>query len=135
MNKVVAAVFSEDNKLQRFFVQQRVKGSLAGKWEFPGGKVEEGESLKQAVAREIFEELGISVLPGKLLRTVEKIHYITGEPYNLFFFQCWLASKITEIVGREGQAFKFVDMTEYKTLDFINEDLVMLQDMLALASR
>ncbi len=133
--KVVAAVFSEDNKLQRFFVQQRVKGSLAGKWEFPGGKVEEGESLKQALAREIFEELGVSVLPGKLLRTFQKIHYITKEPYELFFFQCWLASRMSDLIGKDGQVFKFVGANDFMTLDFINEDLVMLQDMLIRATR
>lgn len=133
--KVVAAVFSEDNNLRRFFVQQRVKGSSAGKWEFPGGKVEEGESLKQALAREVYEELGISIIPGKLLRTVEKMNHRTNELFELFFFQCWFASKVTDIVGKEGQVFKFVDREEYKALDFINEDLAMLQDMLALPLR
>lgn len=65
--RVVGAAIARDGTC---LVAQRGPGmSLAGKWEFPGGKVEAGESARAALAREIAEELGLSLDVGKLLGT------------------------------------------------------------------
>ncbi|WP_121079315.1 (deoxy)nucleoside triphosphate pyrophosphohydrolase [Sphingomonas trueperi] len=62
---VVAAAMIEDG---RVLVQQRPEGtSLAGLWEFPGGKIEPGESPEAALARELDEELGVAVDPAALV--------------------------------------------------------------------
>lgn len=59
--EVVGAVIVQDS---RVYCTQRDRGALAGKWEFPGGKLEPGESAEQGLAREIEEELGCEVAVG-----------------------------------------------------------------------
>lgn len=66
--EVVAAVICKDG---RFFATQRGYGEFKDWWEFPGGKVEPGEALDEALRREIREELSSEIKVGRLLRTVE----------------------------------------------------------------
>lgn len=56
--RVVAAIIKQDNKI---FCAQRAYGFLKGKWEFPGGKIEEGETPEEAIKREIKEELDTEI--------------------------------------------------------------------------
>jgi len=66
--RVLAAVLEKDG---RWLIAQRKRGDrFAGFWEFPGGKLEPGETPEECLAREIFEELGIRVRVGKRLGTV-----------------------------------------------------------------
>lgn len=65
--RVVAAVIEKDGKY--LACRRAPHKSLAGLWEFPGGKVEPGEQDDQALAREILEELGIEILVGDYLAT------------------------------------------------------------------
>ena len=66
--RVVAAVIRDGD---RIFATQRGYGDFKGGWEFPGGKVEEGESREVALVREIWEELCVMIMPEKWLCTVE----------------------------------------------------------------
>ncbi len=66
--KVVAAIIIEDGKV---FATQRGYGEFKGGWEFPGGKVESGEDPKEAIAREIREEMDTEIEVGELFDTVE----------------------------------------------------------------
>lgn len=66
--EVVAAIIIKDGKL---FATQRGYGEWKGWWEFPGGKIEEGEFPEEALIREIREELDASIEIGELLDTVE----------------------------------------------------------------
>ena len=63
--RVVAALIETNG---RILIAQRLKGHLAGKWEFPGGKVENGETDEKAIVREIYEEFGISIKPTKFIK-------------------------------------------------------------------
>lgn len=65
---VVAAVIERDGK---FFATQRGYGEYKDWWEFPGGKIEIGESREQALVREIREELNTDIKVGSLLKTIE----------------------------------------------------------------
>ncbi len=65
---VVAALIREGNKI---FATQRGYGDFKGGWEFPGGKVKEGESPQEALKREIYEELNTEISVGRLYETVE----------------------------------------------------------------
>lgn len=66
--RVVAAVIRKDDKI---FATQRGYGEFKGGWEFPGGKIEEGETPQQALEREIREELDTVIEVGEFIHTVE----------------------------------------------------------------
>ena len=66
--EVVAAIICQDNQI---FATQRGYGDFKGGWEFPGGKVEPGETPEAALVREIREELAVEISVGELLTTVE----------------------------------------------------------------
>lgn len=86
----------------RFLLAQRPEGKpYAGYWEFPGGKLESGESVEAALARELSEELGIDIDGSEAWRTLE--HDYPHAYVRLFFHKIrhWRG----ELTGREGQAF------------------------------
>ena len=66
--RVVAAVIKDGDKI---FATQRGYGDLKGGWEFPGGKIEEGETPQEALKREIMEELDTEIEVGELIDTIE----------------------------------------------------------------
>lgn len=87
------------------FIAQRPAGShMSGYWEFPGGKLEEGESPEQALVRELDEELGIIATPGERLQTAE--HEFPECLITIYFFlvEEWQNTPY----GREGQASRWV---------------------------
>ena len=66
--EVVAAIIQHERKI---LATQRGYGDFKDGWEFPGGKMEPGETMQQAIIREIQEELGVTISPTKLVTTVE----------------------------------------------------------------
>ena len=86
----------------RFLLTSRPAGKVyAGWWEFPGGKLERGETVEAALARELHEELGIDVKACHLWHTLE--HDYPHAYVRLFF--CKVTEWTGEPHGREGQAF------------------------------
>ena len=70
--KVVAAVICDSmQEKTRIFATARGYGEFKGQWEFPGGKIEAGETAQQALVREIWEELATTIKVGDLIETVE----------------------------------------------------------------
>ena len=88
--KVVAAIIIKDGQV---FATQRGYGEFKGWWEFPGGKTEAGESLEDALKREIKEELDAEIEIGKLLDTVEWDY-----PAFHLTMHCFLCTLISESV-------------------------------------
>jgi 8-oxo-dGTP diphosphatase len=89
--RVVAAVLCRSGKI---LLARRAPGKqMGGLWEFPGGKVEEGETLAAALAREMKEELGLAVIVGKRLMR-KRIAYDFGE-IELIFMLCRCADEGT----------------------------------------
>ncbi|MTD90323.1 (deoxy)nucleoside triphosphate pyrophosphohydrolase [Corynebacterium hiratae] len=115
--RVVGAVFVDG---KRFLACRKAPGkSLAGMWEFPGGKIEEGETPKEALAREIEEELSVIATVGdKVTTTVYEYVFATIE---LTTFLCTKDSG--ELVLSDHDATRWVTPTEARELDWAPADI------------
>jgi len=124
--EVVAAIIIKDNQI---FATQRGYGEFQGGWEFPGGKVEQGESLQAALVREIKEELDADIKVNELFETVEfdypNFHLI------MHCFICELLSE--ELVLKEHEDAKWLDKEGLDTVDWLPADeglIVGLREMI-----
>jgi mutator protein MutT len=115
MDTVVAAVVELDGKI---LIAQRSSGSMKGKWEFPGGKVNPGESAEQALIREIDEELRVDVDVGRFIGEVP--FEVDGQPFRLLAFKAYLRSGV--IRPTEHRAFQWVKPDELLSLDLAPAD-------------
>jgi mutator protein MutT len=94
---VVAAVIERDD---RFLVTRRQDGvHLAGFWEFPGGKIADGESHTAALRREIQEELDVAIVVRDLV--LETSHHYPERVVTLFFYRCDLLGTPRPMIGQE----------------------------------
>ncbi|WP_392564396.1 (deoxy)nucleoside triphosphate pyrophosphohydrolase [Orbus wheelerorum] len=121
---VVAAVIAKDGK---FLCAQRCNTKyLAYKWEFPGGKVEQGEQLNEALIREIKEELGCSILIKYHLLTTEH-HYDFGI-INIDAFFCELVDESPKCL--EHNEIRWLEAKELPALDWAEADLPVVSFLL-----
>jgi 8-oxo-dGTP diphosphatase len=93
-------------------------GSLGGKWEFPGGKVEEGETDTEALVREFQEELAVPIEAGSLIGETEFVHDDT--PFILRFYLVDLLSENFTLSAHSE--WRWVSMDEMLALDFAESD-------------
>lgn len=120
--EVVAAVIIENGKL---FTTQRGYGDFKDGWEFPGGKMEVGETREQALERELREELEIKAKVGQLIKTV-KYSY----PKFDLTMHCFL-TKIVEGVPNllEHEAAKWVTKDEVDSVAWLPADLEVIDEV------
>jgi mutator protein MutT len=112
---VTAAVIERDG---RFLMARRVKGThLEGLWEFPGGKIEPGESLETCLARELDEELGVPCRVGSL--RLATTHDYPGRRVELHFFDCEIDGEPRALLGQE---LRWVDVSELAALPLPEAD-------------
>ena len=113
--EVVAAVIRQGN---RIFATQRGYGDFKDWWEFPGGKMEPGESPQEALLREIREELDAEVEVGELLRTVE--YDYPAFHLTLHCFWCTLAGETLRL--NEHEAARWLSAAELGSVRWLPAD-------------
>ena len=118
---VTAAVIRRNGRI--LIAQRPLGGRLGGLWEFPGGKVEAGETLPQCLRREIKEELGIRIKVGKPITSID--HAYTHFKITLHAFECELVSGKPQAL--QVQDFKWVRMSELKQYAFAKTDLRIIE--------
>ena len=120
---VVGAAIVEGGRV--FLARRGPAMSMPGKWEFPGGKVEDGEAPEAALVREVAEELGIDIEVGSFLGRGEAEH--AGRTIVL---DVWLARRVTgEPASREHDAVGWFAAAELATLDWPEADLPLLEPL------
>jgi len=126
MKRVVAALILQDGKL---LVCQRTRHqTMPLKWEFPGGKIEEGEQPRDALRRELDEELGIAATVGDELARIQH-EYPNGAMVELRFYI------VREFKGElENRIFRDMQWAKPRDLpgfDFLEADLTLVKDLAA----
>jgi 8-oxo-dGTP diphosphatase len=117
---VVAAVIEENDA---FLLTRRQKGvHLAGLWEFPGGKIDDGETHAAALTREIREELAADVDVGSLV--FEITHEYDDRTVSLYFYRCTLKGTPRPLLG---QQMRWVPRAELATLGFPPADEALIR--------
>lgn len=113
--EVVAAVILKGDKL---FATQRGYGEWKDFWEFPGGKIEDGEAPEEALKREILEELSTEIQVGELLCIVEYDY-----PHFHLTMHCYLCSLLTEALHlNEHEAARWLGKDELGNVEWLPAD-------------
>lgn len=122
--KVVAAIIIHENKI---FATQRGYGEFKDGWEFPGGKIEPGETSKEALVREIKEELDIEIEVKDFLETVEYDYPEFHLSMDCFF--CVIRSG--ELVLKEHEAAKWLTVETLDSVDWLPADKGLVEGIRA----
>jgi 8-oxo-dGTP diphosphatase len=124
MKRVVAALIMKDGKV---LVCQRTRHqTMPLKWEFPGGKIEEGEQPRDALRRELDEELGIDAKIGEEVARIRH-EYKSGNSVELRFYV--VHQYKGEIENRIFKEVRWSPRGELPSYDFLEADLTLVQDL------
>ena len=124
MKRVVAGIIIENGKL---LVCQRTRHqTMPLKWEFPGGKIEEGEQPRDALRRELEEELGILAKVGNEIARIQH-EYPNGGKVELRFFE--VREYQNEIENRIFKDIQWEMPKDLPSYDFLEADLTLVNDL------
>jgi len=125
--RVVAAVLEKDGRY--LITQRRATAVLPLLWEFPGGRVEDGETDAHALKREVRHRLGAEIEVGKLISFVSHPyeHYVV----DLFLYECTLLG--TTLEGRNVNAFLWVTSAEFDQYPFTPADEASMNKLLGVS--
>lgn len=118
--RVVAAVIRSGN---RIFAAARGYGEFKGGWEFPGGKIEQGETSEEALVREIKEELNVEISVGSLIETVEYDY----PDFHLSMDCFWCEIVNGDIVLNEAQEAKWLSNDMLDSVKWLPADITIIE--------
>ena len=116
---VVAAVIKDND---RIFATARGYGEYKGWWEFPGGKIEQGETPQQALIREIKEELDTEIRVGELIDTIEYDYPIFHLSMDCF----WAEVVAGNLVLKEAAAAKWLTKETIDSVAWLPADITLI---------
>ena len=123
INVVAAVIWDNINTPKKIFATQRGYGEFKGGWEFPGGKVEEGETPQEALKREIMEELATEIKVGDYIETVEydypKFHL------SMQCFWCEVVSGNLEL--KEHEAARWLQKEQIYEVEWLPADVSLVE--------
>ncbi|CAM4454032.1 MAG: 8-oxo-dGTP diphosphatase [Legionellaceae bacterium] len=121
LNVSIGIIFNEKNEI--LVALRAANADWGGYWEFPGGKIEEGETSEKALIRELFEELDIEVITLSPFLVVEhdyQKHKILLHVFKVIDF-------LRQPIGKEGQELRWVMLDELPSLKFPSGNQIILQ--------
>lgn len=123
--KVVAAIIKavNENGETIIFATQRGYGDFKGGWEFPGGKIESGETPQEALKREIIEELDTEVSVGELMDTVEYDY----PQFHLSMDCFWCQIVRGNLVLKEHEAARWLTKDELNNVEWLPADITLIE--------
>ena len=123
--RVVAAVIKAKNENGEpiIFATQRGYGEFKGGWEFPGGKIEAGETSQEALKREIMEELDTEIAVGELIETIE-YDYPT---FHLSMDCFWCEIVKGDLVLKEHEAAKWLKKEQLGDVEWLPADVIVIE--------
>ena len=123
--RVVAAVIksTNENKEPIIFATQRGYGDFKGGWEFPGGKIEEGETSEQALKREIMEELDTEISVGELIDTIEYDY----PQFHLSMDCFWCEIVSGNLVLKEHEAARWLTKKQLNDVKWLPADVTLIE--------
>lgn len=121
--RVVAAVIKDGN---RIFATQRGYGDFKGGWEFPGGKIEVGETPQVALKREIWEELDTEISVGELIDTIEYDY----PAFHLSMDCFWCEIIKGDLILKEHEAARWLDKNSINNVEWLPADITLIDHII-----
>ena len=122
--EVVAAIIHQGGKI---LATQRGYGDYKGWWEFPGGKMEPGETQEQAIRREIAEELNVHIHVERKVCTVEYDY----PQFHLTMHCFWCSMAGGELVLREHESAQWLERTQWNAVEWLPADVEVVKALKA----
>jgi 8-oxo-dGTP diphosphatase len=126
MKKVVAGILVRQSDGKVLICQRKEDQPLALKWEFPGGKIEEGEEPRAALARELEEELGIQAEIGDEVARLVHTYRSGGQVELTFFHVSRYAGEIRNIIFKD---VRWVHRRQLPSFDFLDADVKLVRQI------